>query len=764
METTRKNIRVIALILVVVMSLSVFVGCIPNTNNGNNAGNNDQNNSGNGVGGSNDGSSNGENSNTDDPSDNTHTCTFGNWVVVKEPTNDEDGLQERKCGCGAVEQKVIKASGSEYFIIYRNLKSADYPEQNGYNSNEGLLDLPQPEAEGYTFIGWYTASIGGELVDYIPEGSTQNYILYAHWDLVSYDITYKNVPNNANPTSYDIEDKLKLETPKWSGLVFTHWSDEEGNTYFPNENITTLPENISGDLTLTANWKVLRNIATPAGEGAELSRVYSGDEGLVFFFYDLGTIEHVVLDDIDPNLYYKSEGMPISLTLSKTVTIGEETAKTISNTISKSITSSQSWNLSYDFAETHSKNWNSEISAGIETEVGGGWETEIGGEVGGNIGGDDGEGFTAGLSAKFSASHKDFYNWSVKSHIDTTYSWGGEDSTTEQWGESFGQSYEESDTYSKDITSSLAYKQEISSEVTENYSIGADLPSGYYAYVHAGNIRVIAVVTYDTATGNLYLNTYSRLDNMHSMIMYYSDVNQLNNPSVEGLDFTIPEDEIVNFVNNSYYIKYDANGGEGTMPTTLHSVDGNEKLATNTFTNSGKLFVGWELKTDDGVKILLDGQSVTNLGSALETVTLKAIWEKDPALDVVYDLKTVSGSYTSEPQISYSALIQYRNRTSNSVEIRVIWTATKHSGYNYHAQNVEFSVGNATSGTVVIVPEGDWENGYSSRTAESPWFTVSLDTADAASINLKVHYWQESRGNKVNDKINTYWTIDIPAY
>ena len=134
-------------------------------------------------------------------------------------------------------------------------------------------------------------------------------------------------------------------------------------------------------------------------------------------------------------------------------------------------------------------------------------------------------------------------------------------------------------------------------------------------------------------------------------------------------------------------------------------------------------------------------------------------------MDVIYDLKTVTGIYDSEPKITYSALIQYRNRTEDSVEIRVIWTATKHSGYNYHAQNVKFTVGNVTSGKVEIVPEGDWEKGYSSRTAESPWFTVSLDSADATSIGLKVYYWQTTNGGKtvVNVKINQTWTITIPA-
>lgn len=540
-----------------------------------------------------------------------HVCVFSDWVTIKAPSNTEDGLRERKCECGKVEQEIIEASNTEYSVEYRNLKSASYPSETGYNSKDGLLNLPQPEAVGYQFVGWYTASIGGNLVDYIPKGSKEDYILYAHWDLVSYEITYKNVPNNTNVTTYDIEDKIKLETPKWSGLVFTHWSDANGNNYYPEANIAVLPEKMSGDLVLTANWKVLRNIATPAPAGAQLYNAFSGEDGFLYFFYDLGTIEHVVLDNINPDMYYKYEGLPITLNLSKTISVTEETAQSIADTVSKSVTSTSSWTGTKSFSETNSDNWNAHIGGAIEGEIGGGPLT------------------------------KKILNWSAKLKVEGSYDWGKEHSKTEGWTNSISGSSGESNTSSNTVSTSIAYKEEITSEISESITISADLPSGYYAYVHAGNIRVIAVVSYEISTGYLYLNTYSRLDNMHSMMMYYADVNQLNNPSVEGLDFTIPEEEIISIVENSYYVKYDANGGTGTMNSTIHSIGGTERLADNTFTKAGSVFSGWELKTDSGTTILLDGQSVTNIGEPLQTVTLKALWT---SVEPVWE-ETESGSF-----------------------------------------------------------------------------------------------------------------------
>ena len=99
-----------------------------------------------------------------DPAPPAHIHAYGEWVIVKDATATEDGLMERVCECGDTEQKVIEASGSDYAVSYRNIKSAEYPAQNGYNSKEGLLTLPKITSDGYKFVGWYTASVGGDLV------------------------------------------------------------------------------------------------------------------------------------------------------------------------------------------------------------------------------------------------------------------------------------------------------------------------------------------------------------------------------------------------------------------------------------------------------------------------------------------------------------------------------------------------------------------------------------------------------------------------
>ena len=673
-----------------------------------------------------------------------HIHAYGEWVIVKDATTTEAGLMERTCECGEKEQQTIEPSGKEYSVTYRNIKTADYPAPNGYNSADGLLTLPEVSADGYKFVGWYTASIGGELVDYIPKGNKGDVILFAHWELIEYEITYRDVPDVTNVTTYTIETSLKLTTPKWSGLEFSYWSDENGNKYYPDGNITLLPKQTFGDLVLTANWKVLRNIATPStpDKDENLISAYSGDNGYVYMIFELGTIEHVVLDNILPDMYYKYEGMPINLHLSQTISIGEETAQSVAKTVSRSVSNTTSFSYATTWAHENSYSQNGSVSS----------------TVGATIGNKD----IAQISASVEAKQ------------------GYESSDSSSWGSTTGRdsSSSSSSGTSESVSNSIAYKKDLTSTFSEDITVSAELPSGYYAYVHAANIIVFGIVTYDVKTGNYYINTYSRLDNMHSMMMYYANVNQLNNPSVEGLEFNLPKEKIENYINNLYYVNYDANGGEGTMETTLHTVDGAEHLAVNKFTKPGHLFAGWELTTKDGVKIFLDGQSVTNLGSAKEVVTLKALWTADTIADPTPITTTntgwVSKSSSTNPGLKYSAVIECRNRTATTVEVRITWTATiVKGGYDRYGQYFKFSSGSASSGNIKVVSFDKWKNSASSdrsETASSAWITVPVSSASATSVDLSVYYWQtNSKGTDMykydgTPCVKATWTVDIPAY
>lgn len=80
-----------------------------------------------------------------------------------------------------------------------------------------------------------------------------------------------------------------------------------------------------------------------------------------------------------------------------------------------------------------------------------------------------------------------------------------------------------------------------------------------------------------------------------------------------------------------YKIRFDANGGTGTMAKQSHTYDRRRTLTANAFTREGYRFTGWNTRGDGKGKAFTDKQTVTNLlthdGA---TGVLYAQWERLP--------------------------------------------------------------------------------------------------------------------------------------
>ena len=100
--------------------------------------------------------------------------------------------------------------------------------------------------------------------------------------------------------------------------------------------------------------------------------------------------------------------------------------------------------------------------------------------------------------------------------------------------------------------------------------------------------------------------------------------------------FTMPDNDVTitgSFSANTYTVKFNANGGEGSMADQSFTYNAEQALAANGFTRTGWRFTGWKL----GNTTYTDGQAVSNLtAEANGTVTLEAQWEH-----ILYTLKFV---------------------------------------------------------------------------------------------------------------------------
>ena len=99
----------------------------------------------------------------------------------------------------------------------------------------------------------------------------------------------------------------------------------------------------------------------------------------------------------------------------------------------------------------------------------------------------------------------------------------------------------------------------------------------------------------------------------------------------------------------SYSVKFNANGGTGTMSNESFTYGTAKALTANAFKRTGYTFQGWATSSS-GSKVYNDKQSVSNLTTTSgAVVNLYAVWKR--ALYMVIDLS--SGSSSSSYPISY---------------------------------------------------------------------------------------------------------------
>lgn len=88
----------------------------------------------------------------------------------------------------------------------------------------------------------------------------------------------------------------------------------------------------------------------------------------------------------------------------------------------------------------------------------------------------------------------------------------------------------------------------------------------------------------------------------------------------------------------SYTVKFDANGGDGTMEDQSFTYDAERRLTPNAFTSESGSFTGWNTEADGSGTSYTDGQTVKNLtaenGGA---VTLYAQWETSHTVTFRYN-------------------------------------------------------------------------------------------------------------------------------
>ncbi|MDO4369394.1 MAG: BspA family leucine-rich repeat surface protein [bacterium] len=82
----------------------------------------------------------------------------------------------------------------------------------------------------------------------------------------------------------------------------------------------------------------------------------------------------------------------------------------------------------------------------------------------------------------------------------------------------------------------------------------------------------------------------------------------------------------------TYVVKYNSNGGTGTMESTTFKQGESKRLSKNTFTKEGYLFIGWSTSSKSKEVVYTDEEEVSNLTNVYNgVVNLYAVWVKSGA-------------------------------------------------------------------------------------------------------------------------------------
>lgn len=117
---------------------------------------------------------------------------------------------------------------------------------------------------------------------------------------------------------------------------------------------------------------------------------------------------------------------------------------------------------------------------------------------------------------------------------------------------------------------------------------------------------------------------------------------------------------------------------------------------------------------------------------------------------------------TNKAGVDYYVTVETRNRTANSIQVRVVWTNTiTRAAYGY-AQYYNATIGGSKVSNILIASAQKWPyangvNQNGSSTGTSGWVNVSV-SATATSLSISTYWWDSQRNGSWEN------TFKIPAF
>ena len=211
---------------------------------------------------------------------------------------------------------------------------------------------------------------------------------------------------------------------------------------------------------------------------------------------------------------------------------------------------------------------------------------------------------------------------------------------------------------------------------------------------------------------------------------------------------------------DSYSVKFDNNGGSGTMANQSFSVGASQKLTKNAFTKTGYIFKNWNTAADGSGTSYTDEQSVTNL-VANGTVTLYAQWTAN-GYEVKFDNNGGSGTMANQSfSVGASQKLTKNAFTKTGYNFKNWNTAADGSGTTYTDEQSVTNLTETTGGVVTLYAIWTAKSSSSSSSDLGDKIEESLD-----DLGDQVSSWWDDVKNWFSDRWDDVknWVEDLPEW
>ena len=636
--------------------------------------------------------------------------------------------------------------------------------------------LPTPTRTGYTFGGWYDSNSGGNKIESATKKTTSgDQTLYAHWNACAYTVKFNanggTGTMNDESFTYDTEKALTSNSFTKDGYTFVGWSTTTNGTveYTDGKKVKNLTSTCNGTVNLYAVWSLKTyTVDYDTAGGTPVPDSQTKNHGT-----NLTLTSTVPTKTDEPKVFsgWKATDGTI-YNKSATYSKNENTTMTAQYCRSCAPTGGASCSLT---ATNGTCTYTTSCPAGYSISNNGNYNVSctacsytVKFNANGGTGTMDDESFTYGTekaltSNSFTYASHTFQGWSTSEGGTVEYTNGKKVKNLTTTCNGTVNLYAVWDTNSYSVKYDANGGSGAPAPQTKTYGVNLTLSNTlptFSAHTFAGwkatdNTMYSPGGTYSKNAGTTmtaqWCNNCAPTGGASCTLTATNGICSYSTSCPAGYTISNSGKYNPSCTACTYTVKFNANGGTGTMSNETFTYGTEKALTSNSFTRTGYAFSGWATSAS-GAKVYANGEKVKNLTTTCDgTVNLYAVWVEDsaPTCSITVSSGTLGENdyYTTDVGIKMTTsnassygLTTTNSATYNSTTTATLSTDTEGTTYYGYVQSTNGKTATCSKTIKRMAKTPSCSIAATGTTGDNSWFTgnvtLTLTTTNADSYGF----------------------------